>query len=92
MLPQGRASSCAAAPAAGVSSAAGKIVCISSVHENIPWAGHANYAASKGGVAMLVATMAQELAASKVRVNRVAPGAPRSTATRGARPRPRPPC
>ncbi|MBL8286827.1 MAG: glucose 1-dehydrogenase [Rubrivivax sp.] len=68
----------------GVSRAAGKIVCISSVHETIPWAGHANYAASKGGVAMLVATMAQELAAHQVRVNRVAPGAIRTAINRDA--------
>jgi glucose 1-dehydrogenase len=58
-----------------VSSAAGKIICISSVHEAIPWAGHANYAASKGGVMMLMKTMAQELAAHKIRVNSIAPGA-----------------
>ena len=58
-----------------ISSAAGKIICISSVHEAIPWAGHANYAASKGGVMMLMKTMAQELAAHKIRVNSIAPGA-----------------
>lgn len=55
--------------------AAGKIVCMSSVHDLIPWAGHANYAASKGGVAMLMKTMAQELAQHKIRVNSVSPGA-----------------
>jgi len=58
-----------------ISSSAGKIICISSVHEAIPWAGHANYAASKGGVMMLMKTMAQELAAHKIRVNSIAPGA-----------------
>jgi glucose 1-dehydrogenase len=58
-----------------LSSAAGKIVCISSVHDIVPWAGHANYAASKGGVAMLMKTMAQELASKKIRVNSVSPGA-----------------
>lgn len=58
-----------------VSCSAGKIVCISSVHDMIPWAGHANYAASKGGVSMFMKTMAQELAVHKVRVNSVAPGA-----------------
>ncbi len=58
-----------------VSSAAGKIICVSSVHDIIPWAGHANYAASKGGVAMLMKTMAQELASQKIRVNSVSPGA-----------------
>ncbi len=53
----------------------GKIICISSVHDVIPWAGHANYAASKGGVAMLMKTMAQELAMKKIRVNSISPGA-----------------
>jgi glucose 1-dehydrogenase len=47
---------------AGVSKAAGKIICISSVHETIPWAGHANYAASKGGLKLFMQTAAQELA------------------------------
>lgn len=58
-----------------VSAAAGKIICISSVHEVIPWGGHANYAASKGGVMMLMKSMAQELAPSRVRVNSICPGA-----------------
>jgi glucose 1-dehydrogenase len=58
-----------------LSRALGKIVCISSVHDVIPWAGHANYAASKGGVAMLMKTMAQELAQHRIRVNAIAPGA-----------------
>ncbi|HMW54451.1 MAG: SDR family oxidoreductase [Candidatus Accumulibacter phosphatis] len=53
----------------------GKIICLSSVHDLIPWAGHANYAASKGGVAMLMKTMAQELAMKKIRVNAISPGA-----------------
>jgi glucose 1-dehydrogenase len=57
------------------SKAAGKIICISSVHEVIPWAGHVNYAASKGGVKMLMQSMAQELAPLKIRVNSLAPGA-----------------
>ncbi len=65
-----------------VSRAAGKIVCMSSVHQTIPWAGHANYAASKGGVRMLVETMAQELAPQKIRVNAVAPGAIRTPINR----------
>jgi len=54
---------------------AGKIICMSSVHEVIPWAGHANYAASKGGVMLLMKTLAQELAPLKIRVNSIAPGA-----------------
>ena len=58
-----------------VSRAAGKILCISSVHEIIPWAGHANYAASKGGVKLFMQTLAQELAPARIRVNSIAPGA-----------------
>jgi glucose 1-dehydrogenase len=57
------------------STAAGKIICMSSVHELIPWAGHCNYASSKGGVMMLMKTMAQELAPHKIRVNSIGPGA-----------------
>lgn len=58
-----------------VSCSAGKVICMSSVHDVIPWAGHANYAASKGGVSMLMKTMAQELAGRKIRVNSLSPGA-----------------
>jgi len=61
-----------------ISVAAGKIVCMSSVHQEIPWAGHANYAASKGGVMLLMKSMAQELAPFHIRVNSVAPGAIRT--------------
>lgn len=57
------------------SAAAGKIICMSSVHELIPWAGHANYAASKGAVKMLMQTLAQEYGGSKIRVNSICPGA-----------------
>lgn len=57
------------------SRAAGKIICMSSVHEIIPWAGHVNYAASKGGVMLLMKSIAQELAPHKIRVNSIAPGA-----------------
>lgn len=60
------------------SKSAGKIICMSSVHEVIPWAGHANYAASKGGVMMLMKTMAQEYAPMKIRVNSIGPGAIRT--------------
>jgi glucose 1-dehydrogenase len=61
-----------------LSRALGKILCVSSVHDVIPWAGHANYAASKGGVAMLMKTMAQELAHERIRVNSISPGAIRT--------------
>jgi glucose 1-dehydrogenase len=62
----------------------GKIICMSSVHEVIPWAGHANYAASKGGVNMLMKTMAQELGPLKIRVNSIAPGAIKTRINRAA--------
>jgi len=61
-----------------VSRAAGKIICMSSVHQEIPWAGHANYAASKGGVMMLMKSLAQEVAPRRIRVNAIAPGAIRT--------------
>jgi len=61
-----------------ISCAAGKIVCISSVHEVIPWAGHVNYAASKGGVMLMMKSIAQEVAPYRIRVNSVAPGAIRT--------------
>jgi glucose 1-dehydrogenase len=57
------------------SSSAGKIVHMSSVHEVIPWAGHANYAASKGGIMLLMKTLAQEFAHRKIRINSICPGA-----------------
>jgi glucose 1-dehydrogenase len=60
------------------SKSAGKIICMSSVHEVIPWAGHANYAASKGGVMMLMKSIAQEYAPKKIRVNSIGPGAIRT--------------
>jgi glucose 1-dehydrogenase len=60
------------------SKAAGKIICMSSVHEVIPWAGHANYASSKGGVMMLMKSIAQEYAPMKIRVNSIGPGAIRT--------------
>ena len=58
-----------------VSKAAGKIICMSSVHEVIPWAGHVNYATSKGGIMELMKSVAQELAPHKIRVNSIGPGA-----------------
>ena len=61
-----------------VSCSAGKIICISSVHEVIPWAGHVNYAASKGGVMLMMKSIAQEFAPHRIRVNSIAPGAIRT--------------
>lgn len=57
------------------SCAAGKIIFISSVHEVIPWAGHVNYAASKGGIMLFMKSIAQELAPHRIRVNSIGPGA-----------------
>ncbi len=57
------------------SAAAGKIISMSSVHQVIPWAGHVNYAASKGGIEMMMKSMAQELAPKKIRINSIGPGA-----------------
>ena len=61
-----------------ISRAAGKIICISSVHQVIPWAGHVNYAASKGGVKLMMESLAQEVAPQRIRVNAIAPGAIRT--------------
>jgi glucose 1-dehydrogenase len=67
-----------------VSLAAGKIICISSVHELIPWAGHVNYAASKGGVMLMMKSIAQEVAPWRIRVNSICPGAIRTPINRSA--------
>lgn len=67
-----------------LSRAAGKIIFISSVHEVIPWAGHVNYATSKGGVGMLMRSVAQEMAEKAIRVNSIAPGAIRTSINRAA--------
>ena len=61
-----------------ISCAAGKIICMSSVHEVIPWAGHVNYATSKGGVMMMMKSIAQEVAPWRIRVNSICPGAIRT--------------
>lgn len=61
-----------------ISCSAGKIICMSSVHEVIPWAGHVNYAASKGGVMMMMKSIAQEVAPHRIRVNSICPGAVRT--------------
>ena len=67
-----------------VSCAAGKIICMSSVHEVIPWAGHVNYAASKGGVMLMMKSIAQEVAPFRIRVNSICPGAIRTPINRDA--------
>jgi glucose 1-dehydrogenase len=67
-----------------VSKALGKIICMSSVHEVIPWAGHVNYAASKGGIQMFMKSLAQEVAPERIRVNSIAPGAIRTPINKDA--------
>ena len=67
-----------------LSCAAGKIICMSSVHEVIPWAGHVNYAASKGGLMLFMKSIAQELAHLKIRVNGISPGAIKTPINRSA--------
>ena len=67
-----------------ISNAAGKIIGISSVHEVIPWGGHVNYAASKGGVMLMNKSIAQEVAPYRIRVNNVCPGAIRTPINRSA--------
>lgn len=71
-------------PRPGVSRALGKILCMSSVHEVIPWAGHVNYAASKGGVMLMMKSLAQEVAPERIRVLSIAPGAVRTPINREA--------
>lgn len=71
-------------PQPEVSAATGKIICTSSVHQTIPWAFEANYAASKGGVMLLMQSLAQEFAPQRIRANAVAPGAIRTPINRAA--------
>lgn len=66
------------------SKALGKVICMSSVHDVIPWAGHVNYAATKGGINMMMRTLAQEFAPKKVRINAIAPGAIRTPINKDA--------
>ena len=67
-----------------VSNAAGKFICMGSVHEIIPWAGHVNYASSKGGVMLMMKSIAQEVAPYRIRVNNISPGAIRTPINRNA--------
>ena len=71
-------------PRPDVSAALGKIICMSSVHEVIPWGGHVNYAASKGGVMLMMKSLAQEYGPMKIRVNSVGPGAIKTPINRPA--------
>lgn len=71
-------------PVSGQNTSRGNIIFISSVHQVIPWTGHANYATSKGGIMLLMKTIAQELAPEKIRVNAIAPGAIKTNINRDA--------
>ncbi|MGA7325100.1 MAG: SDR family oxidoreductase [Rhodomicrobium sp.] len=71
-------------PLPEISKAIGKIICMSSVHQVIPWGGHVNYAASKGGIDLMMRTLAQEVAPDRIRVNSIAPGAIRTNINRAA--------
>lgn len=53
----------------------GRIITISSIHEDVTMPGNAPYCAAKGGVRMLTRTAAVELAPHGITVNNVAPGA-----------------
>ncbi|HTP83096.1 MAG TPA: SDR family oxidoreductase [Alphaproteobacteria bacterium] len=71
-------------PQPEISAALGKIICMSSVHEVIPWGGHVNYAASKGGVMLFMKSLAQEVAQHRIRVNSIGPGAIQTAINRAA--------
>lgn len=67
-----------------ISKAAGKIIFTSSVHEEIPWESAPNYCASKGGLRMLMRSMAQELAPQRIRVLGIGPGSIKTKINAGA--------
>ena len=71
-------------PQPKISVATGKLLCMSSVHQEIPWAGHVNYATSKGGINMMMRSIAQEVAPLRIRTNAIAPGAIRTPINREA--------
>jgi len=67
-----------------VSRALGKVLCMSSVHDVIPWAHRVSYASSKGGILMFARSVAQEYASRRIRVNTISPGAIRTPLNRAA--------
>ena len=56
-------------------SGGGRIINISSIHQDLPMTGNAPYCASKGGLRMLMRTVAVELAPHGITVNNIGPGA-----------------
>lgn len=61
-----------------VSCSLGKVICMSSVHDVIPWSYRVNYAAAKGGILLMMKSVAQEYAPKNIRVNAISPGAIRT--------------
>jgi glucose 1-dehydrogenase len=53
----------------------GRLINISSIHEDVAFLNYSSYCASKGGVRMLARTLAQELAPHGITINNIAPGA-----------------
>lgn len=53
----------------------GVIINTSSVHDRIPWPNYVNYAASKGGLKLMMETMSMEYAQYGIRINNISPGA-----------------
>ena len=53
----------------------GKLIFISSVHEDIPFPEYTSYCASKGALRMMMRNLAMELAPHKINANNIAPGA-----------------
>ncbi|MDT3958391.1 glucose 1-dehydrogenase [Staphylococcus kloosii] len=53
----------------------GVILNTSSVHDTIPWPNYVNYAASKGGLKLMMETMSMEYAQYGIRINNISPGA-----------------
>nr|WP_263314973.1 glucose 1-dehydrogenase [Mammaliicoccus sp. Marseille-Q6498] len=53
----------------------GQIINTASVHDVIPWPNYVNYAASKGGLKLMMETMSMEYGKNGIRINNVSPGA-----------------
>lgn len=53
----------------------GRLIFVSSVHEDVPFAGYTAYCASKGGIRMMMRNLCLELAEYGITSNNIAPGA-----------------